>query len=123
MKRVVPLLALLASIAFAAACGESDEDKFVEEVNEICTDAAAEVDPSSSGPEFIRAFDMFLADLEKVEPPEDKKERYEGWLTAQRRIIEESRAAIRAKDRQRINGIDTTTLDERSRELGFTDCD
>jgi hypothetical protein len=44
MSRIALLLALVASLAFAAACGESEEDKFASEVNEICTDAEGEIE-------------------------------------------------------------------------------
>lgn len=115
-------LALLLLALVAAGCGESEEEKFRSEVNEVCTDASDNLD-SANGPEEGKdVVDRFLADLEDVDPPESLQEDFDVWLTDQRQIATEVKEALDTRDRERIERIDTSSADAKARELGLDDC-
>jgi hypothetical protein len=73
--------------------------------------------------ELVRLLDGFIADLQEVDPPDDRREDYEIWLTDQRQIAKEIKEAAQTGDRERAQGVDTSSADAKSRELGFDDCD
>ena len=121
MRRIVLLLAVLALIA-AAGCGESEDEQFANEVNEICTDGEGEAGTASDPDELIETIDEYVRRLGEVDPPDDRREDYEAWVATQERISNEMRAALRARDRERLNAVDEDAGDAQARELGLDDC-
>src|SRR5687768_12301191 len=108
-------LALLALVL--AGCGESEEDKFASDVNEICTEAEDEIETSKDPDTLIAAIDEFIADLKAADPPEDQKDDYSEWVDTQEETFEELKSAIRAKDEARIDAVDSNAGDDQARDL------
>ena len=126
MSTVAPpriLVLALALLALAlAGCGESDEEKFASEVNEICTESEDDVQGTEDPDTLVAAIDEVIDDLKAVDPPESKKDDYDAWVAIQEKVGEEFKAAVRANDRQRLDAIDDDAGDEQARELGLDDC-
>ena len=120
--RTLTLALTLLAFIVAGCGGESEEEKFANEVNEICTDAEGDIEVASDPPRLVETIDKFVSDLKAAEPPDDKKADYEAWIATQEKAFDEIKAGIRADDQERIDAVDETTGDEQARELGLDSC-
>ncbi|HEX2051332.1 MAG TPA: hypothetical protein VHJ34_11990 [Actinomycetota bacterium] len=120
--RIITLtLALFALVL--AGCGESEEDEFASDVNEICREATGDIRAAAGKrDELIAAVDRFIADLKAADPPEDQKDDYDAWVATQEKTFGELKSAIEANDQERIDAVSETAGDDQARELGLDDC-
>ena len=124
MTTIVPARTLALALALLAlvpaGCGKSDEEQFVDEVNEICTESEDDVEAAKDPDTLGAALDEFLADLKAVDPPEDRKADYSAWVASRERAADELKA--RADDEQGVDAVDDGAGDEQARELGLDAC-
>jgi hypothetical protein len=108
-----------------SACGESDDEKFVKEVNAICEDSEQDVDLASDPEDVSKAFDEYLADIKAVDPPEGKKDDYEEWVRLTDGLVAEFKVALRSRDKKQLDLVESKAgpVDDEARRLGLDECD
>ena len=118
------LLTACLALTPVIGCGEDeDEEKFVDEANQVCRDALRDIEAAGSDiPKLISATEEFIRELKAVEVPSDTKEEYDAWVATQEEYFDELAAAARSADEERIDALDEHTGDEQARELGLDDC-
>lgn len=121
-----PLLASIAAalVLAAAGCGGDDEnDKFVDEANNLCKEAEDRIGAAAGDNDKIVAeAQRFISDIKAVDAPEDKQADYDAWVKTQEDYFEELKAAIEAGDQKAIDALDANQGDDQARDLGLDNC-
>jgi hypothetical protein len=93
LRAVLVAVAMIAALAFAAGCGNEEENDYVDDVNaaqqsfldEMTTAASTTPTNPSQADQLIGdmqgAIDSFVSDLEGIEPPEDVADLHDELIT------------------------------------------
>ena len=94
LRAALVAMAMIAALAFAAGCGNEEQNDYADDVNsaqesflEEMTAAASQANPANAGQadqligEMQGAIDSFVSDLEGIEPPEEVADLHDELIT------------------------------------------
>ena len=122
LRHIWALTAVLAVLAVTGCGGDDENDKFVDEANQVCVDSKKEIEAAKGPEELMAAGDKFISRLKAVEAPSDKQDTYNEVVEANEKFFDEFKKALRSRDEARIDALDDSVGDEQAKELGLDDC-